>query len=222
MTDYTIACVWTGTKYPVEYVEKLATMVDRHLPRGDTYRFVVLTDRPHEVDHDAIDVSRLGLPGWWAKLALFDPELRDDSYWYYLDLDTVVVGDLTPLVRQRPEFGVCRNFARLAGAERWPCRYGSCLLGLAPGWGGDVWRIFNEKPHAWMDRAGRYGDQLVLDWLAPTATFWQDVLPPGFLLNKRDLHQFPEAAPSDTSLVVFGGRSRPDNCSIPWVRDAWR
>src|SRR3546814_12241945 len=52
----------------------------------------------------------------------------------YLDLDTVVAGDLAPLAGwDAGPFGLCANFTRLAGHSAWPCRYGSCVMSLAEG-----------------------------------------------------------------------------------------
>ncbi|MBB6413742.1 hypothetical protein [Mesorhizobium sangaii] len=38
---------------------------------------------------------RHGWPGWWAKMELFRPELRDD--WLVFDLDTSIVGSLADM-----------------------------------------------------------------------------------------------------------------------------
>src|SRR5262245_43788508 len=109
-----IACVRTGLIYPFEYVVKLRNMVSRHfrLP----YTFYCLTDQPERCEGVGfIDVTKLGLPGWWAKMVLFEPQWRSNNDVIYFDLDTVVIGDLTPLADVPGEFAICENFARLAG-----------------------------------------------------------------------------------------------------------
>ncbi len=35
--------------------------------------------------------------GWWAKIELFRPDITDDLF--YLDLDTVIAGDIRPILR---------------------------------------------------------------------------------------------------------------------------
>src|SRR3546814_6635115 len=75
----------------------------------------------------------------WGKMALFSTALRGAGRWVYLDLDTVVAGDLAPLAGwDAGPFGLCANFTRLAGHSAWPCRYGSCVMSLAEGWGDSV------------------------------------------------------------------------------------
>jgi len=91
----TVACVKHGTKYGPDYVNRLYAMVRRHLPGN--WRFVCLTDDAEGLRPEigTIDISDIGLQGWWTKLALFDPRTPfADPTVFYLDLDTVVVGDL--------------------------------------------------------------------------------------------------------------------------------
>src|SRR5690606_36578143 len=54
-----------------------------------------------------VDVSPLrdDLPGWWSRLELFR-ELEDA---FYVDLDTVIVGDITRMVKHKHKFTVLRN-----------------------------------------------------------------------------------------------------------------
>ncbi|WP_420404567.1 tetratricopeptide repeat protein [Nisaea sp.] len=95
LDQLTVACVKHGTKYGADYVNRLYAMVRRHLP-GD-WRFVCLTDDAEGLRPEigVIDISDRPLQGWWAKLALFDPQTPfADRTIFYLDLDTVVVGDL--------------------------------------------------------------------------------------------------------------------------------
>lgn len=221
----TFACVRTGAKYGPEYVERLRNMIDRCY--DGLYRFVCLTDQPWDFD-DLIyhDISKFGLLVWWAKLVLFRPTSRRGvvNRVIYLDLDTVIVGDLTPFVEWDGDFGICENFTALAqtaaGHKPWPCRYGSCVMSFAPGWGQDVWEAFDANRGELM-RAARHGDQSVIETLVPDATLLQNVMPPGFFLNKRDLQKYPDAPPPGAAVVVFGGRERPDNCQIDWVKRAW-
>lgn len=91
----TVACVKHGKKYGADYVNRLYAMVRRHLPGN--WRFVCLTDDPRGICPEVgiIDISIIQIRGWWTKLALFDPRMPfADQTIFYLDLDTVVVGDL--------------------------------------------------------------------------------------------------------------------------------
>lgn len=95
----TVACVWVAANVPygIEYVERLAAMVRRHLPTP--HDMVCLTDRPWLLPAGVRGIpvpSTHPLPGWWAKVGLFAPG-RLSGRVLYLDLDVVVVDDLTPV-----------------------------------------------------------------------------------------------------------------------------
>lgn len=224
MTSLSVACVWTGTKYGVEYVTRLCAMVARHLPRP--HDFVCVTDHRGHAPHGwplgvrRMDISHLSLPGWWGKMALFDPAVRGPGRTLYLDLDTVVVGDLAPLADWHGDFGICRNFTQLAGHPTWPSRYGSCAMVFGPGWGEHVWCTFRARQRAIMLECPK-GDQQAIEALMPEAVMLQEILPPGFFLHYRDLVAHPTAPSPGVAVVVFGGRRTPGNFGPPWVRRAW-
>jgi len=96
----TVVCVRvTGhVQYSAEYVSNLRRMVARHLQRP--HRFCCLTDRPEWLPHvETIAVpSPRQLKGWWSKVRLFDDALGLTGRVLYLDLDTLVVSALDPIV----------------------------------------------------------------------------------------------------------------------------
>jgi hypothetical protein len=97
----TVACVWVKGHVPFtpNYVTKLQGMVSRHT--SESVRFVCLTDRayllPKSVEKIAIALPR-GLKGWWSKVELFNPSHGLTGRVLYLDLDTILVGDLDPII----------------------------------------------------------------------------------------------------------------------------
>jgi len=217
-----IACVWTGDRYGIDYVARLRAMVGRYL--RIEHRFICLTDHGAVPDGvKRIEVPAIGLNGWWAKMALFGPSVRGAGRCLYLDLDTVVVGGLELLasVAQGPEpFAICRNFhshARIKSGTSW-CRYGSCAMTFAEGWGEDVWRRFLADQKGLMARS-RWGDQGAIELLVPDAAILQDYLPDGYFVHYKAI---PPARPDTAAVVVFGGKARPHDCAVPWVREAWR
>ena len=213
----TVACVRTGTRYGPEYVYRLREGVRRHL--AAQHRFLCLTDAPDALlGVETEDVSRHGLPGWWAKLALLDVASRSDSRVVFLDLDMVICGSLDPLAALEVEFGVCASFTKAAGNAAWPCRYGSCVMSFAPGFGADGWSRFMADRDSYIMRAGNHGDQMVFEWLYPAASLLQPLLPPGFFVGYRDL---TDSMPEGCSVAVFAGKAKPHNCEFQWIRNAW-
>jgi hypothetical protein len=80
-------------QYDTTWVTKLRCAVERnlHMP----YRFSCITDA--DVDCDRIDLDP-GHHGFWNKLQLFKPG-RFTGATLYLDLDTVICSDITPMIR---------------------------------------------------------------------------------------------------------------------------
>lgn len=216
----TIVCVRTGTKYPFSDVLALRRMVRRHLTFE--HRFLCYTDQPDEAPGvERVDISGLGLPGWWGKMALFARAPDDGDRILYFDLDTIIVGSLDPLAAWHGEFGICGNFTRAAGHPTYPCMYGSCLMSLGPGFGSGIWDVFWPRRQEIMNSCS-YGDQEAIERLHPGAAVLQHELPSGFFLGYRDLPKHPAASPEGCSVVVFGGRNKPSNCRIKWAQEAWQ
>jgi len=87
-----VACIKWGDKYGPQYVTKLQSMCGRHLP---PHEFVCFTENPV----DGVECPELpsSLPGWWAKIGLFQPGLFSGDV-LYLDLDVVITRDCWGLV----------------------------------------------------------------------------------------------------------------------------
>jgi hypothetical protein len=212
----TVACVRTGTKYGPEYVWRLQKMVSRHLT--EPHQFICFTDDPAALRGiQTIDIGRAS-PGWFGKMELFAHQAKNPLRMLYFDLDTVIAGSLKPLSLFDSEFGICGNFSRAAGNTEWPCRYGSCVMAMAPGFGGHIAEAWRLKAGRLMQKAGRYGDQMVIEWLHPAATTLQDAMPRGFFLGYRDI---TSERPAGCAVVVFAGNSKPHNCDEQWIKNEW-
>lgn len=214
-----IACVWTGReKYNEKHVRRLAAGVRRWMPPDVPYDFICLTDQKPIEGIDCYSINGYQLRGWWAKMLMFKTRWRGERRLVYLDLDTVVMGPLKKLIDVKAEFAICQNFAQLNGATGWPCKYGSAVMVMAPGYGQKVWNKFNHHRDMMIAAAGRYGDQKIIETLVPDAQFLQPLLPKGFFSTYRDL---PERKP-EASLLMFGGSNKPEMCGVKWVQDEWR
>ena len=109
--DRVILCMKWGTKYGPEYVNRLYAMVRRHL-RGD-FRFVCLTDRGEGVraEVECLPIPPLDLPPGspergWTKLTTFSDTAL------FLDLDVVIVDDITPFFEEPGEFLIIHDWKR--------------------------------------------------------------------------------------------------------------
>lgn len=153
-------------------------------------------------------------------MLLFSPAVRDSEYTIYFDLDMVLVGSIDPLLQVPGSFAICENFSRLAGTVNW-CKYGSCVMVFRGEWGRPIFQAFWDNRDAVMRRCGNKGDQKAIEELlvqeAQQAYVLQDALPAGFFLHYKDLKP---VQPPETRVVVFGGRSTPENCKL-WPYKEW-
>ena len=107
-----------GTKYGPEYVNRLYAMVQRHL-RGP-FRFVCLTDRSEGVRSEVqcLPIPGLALPPGipergWTKLTTFEADLHGlRGTALFLDLDVVIVDDITPFFELPGEFLIIHDWKR--------------------------------------------------------------------------------------------------------------
>jgi hypothetical protein len=210
----TVACVRTGDRYGIEYVAKLRDMVARYLPMP--HRFICLTDQPETLAGVEM-IPLMGLPGWWAKMALFSRSFRGEGRCLYFDLDTVIIGDLTPLAEIEAPFAICANFTRAVNPA-YPCRYGSCIMVLADSFGSDIWASFMSESHRFIQGC-TYGDQQAIEQLYPDAILLQDVLPAGYLVGRRE---FTDERPEGAAVMIFAGKHKPHNTTHKWLREAWQ
>jgi hypothetical protein len=114
----TILCMKWGTKYGAEYVNRLYGMVRRHL-RGE-FRFVCLTDRHEGVRSEVqcLPIPDLALPDGipergWKKLTTFAANLHGlKGTALFLDLDVVIVDDITPFFEHPGDFLIIHDWKR--------------------------------------------------------------------------------------------------------------
>lgn len=141
-----------------------------------------------------------GLRGWWNKLQLFRPgAFPAGERVVYLDLDTVVVGDLGPLLDYRGPFAALRDFYRKWGL-------GSGVMAWEAGTCDDIWTEW--------DRLGRPelrgGDQSWIEYMRPDAVRLQNEVP-GIVSYK--VHCL-NGVPKHSRLVCFHGSPRPHEVTL--------
>jgi hypothetical protein len=93
-----VVCVRQGQKYSKEYVIRLKNMVKRYL--SSEFEFICFTDNLEEIYDDDIYLRELpkGIYSWWAKLFLFSNDACLQGTVLYLDLDTVICGNLKKII----------------------------------------------------------------------------------------------------------------------------
>jgi hypothetical protein len=212
----TVVCLKAGKLYGPEYVNILYDMVSRNLPQGYEGSFVCLTDDPEGLSEG---IQTIPLPddleGWWGKLYMFKRGLfRDKSRLLFMDLDTLIIGNIAEIANYRGQFATLRDFfyPQQLGPAIIAWEAGSFSASIWEEWVaqgeprhpmGDLWWINNHDQ-------GRFSKKI--DKL-------QDLFPGQIVSYKVDCKPYP---PSGANVVCFHGQPKPDNCPDEWVQSVWK
>ena len=235
-----VLCMKWGDKYGPEYVDRLYGMVRRHL-RGD-FRFVCLTDRSAGVraEVECLPIPDLALPEGipergWKKLTTFEADLHGlQGTALFLDLDVVIVDDITPFFEQPGEFLIIHDWKR-----PWRVTGNSSVYRFELGAHADVLAHF--RAHADAVRARFRNEQAFLSdalhrqgrlayWPAEWCASWKYHCIPRWPLNYLRSPSIPAGA----RILIFHGVINPPDAlegrsthawrralPAPWIADHW-
>jgi hypothetical protein len=96
----TVACVYWGNKFSLDYVYNLKAMVERNTTVD--YNFICLTDR--NIPGVDCRILRPGYEGWWNKMQIFDEGQDLGERVIYIDLDTIITNNIDWLLEDRSWF----------------------------------------------------------------------------------------------------------------------
>ena len=96
----TVACVYWGNKFSLDYVYNLKAAVEKNTTVP--HKFVVYSDKA--VPNVETKILRPGYEGWWNKLQLFDPANKPSERVVYFDLDTLITSNIDWLLNDRSWF----------------------------------------------------------------------------------------------------------------------
>lgn len=225
MGQIAVAVVWTRgpANYTADDVKKIRSMVLRNSGDWDV-EFLCYTDQGAAPEGwQLIDLNRYPhamRDGWWGKMQLFDSMFRGPRSVVYFDLDTVIVGDITPLFQfaEANYFGVCHNFTREINPS-YPCKFGSCVMTINKGFGDEIFYAWSKLYVEMRERAGIYGDQKVIEIMHPDAVTLQGHMPHNFFVGRRD---FKETLEPGNAVMIFAGKYKPSKSLLPWVKEHWK
>lgn len=218
--------------FSAEHVNTLARMVARHY--AAPHRFVCVTDRPDGLDPTLVEV----VPAWndfadvpsphggrnpscYRRLRAFHPDVGAvlGERFLSMDLDTVVTGDLAPLV-DRPE-----DFVIWGDTEPRSWYNGSLFL-LRAGARPQVWTKFDpaRSPREAF-KAGRFGSDQgwISHVLGPGEATWN--VKDGVYSYRVHLRPRGGKLPTGARVVNWHGRVDPwsaEGQALTWVREHYR
>lgn len=162
MTPLTICCLLVRGEfvgYSPEYVRRLKVMVDRFCARP--FRFCCLTDQPEAMPAgvEPIPIRRFdGCHAYWSKLQLFDPRHAWTGRMLYIDLDSLIVAPLDPIIDFPAEFALTEDAFVVERAHINTDRYGRRLV-----------RRFNSSVMVW---DGGTQTDLFTKWTSADAEYY--------------------------------------------------
>lgn len=229
-----VACLlkYGGPDYDGSYVRALARGVRKHLKMP--FEFVCVSDRASDVQRDCgalvdsvVWLDHREWPGWWSKLELF----RLGGPVLYLDLDTVVTGDLASLADVVQYRLAPKQLLMVADFYK-----GNAQSGIL-GWSGDLSAVYATFVRDYAAEAvwlqGRFNPGMKVadlsfqgdgDWLRRHAeadglsVLLAQRVVPGIVSYKVNVQG--RTLPIGTSVVCFHGKPRPHEVTPvpPWMR----
>jgi hypothetical protein len=214
----TVCCLFVKghVPYTAEYVERLSAMVRRWMDRP--YRFVCLTDQPWLFSGDvetAVVQSYMGLKAWWTKLQMFNPERGWKGRVLYLDLDTLVVSSLAPVLDYNASFALAPHAGTFEGKDGLKVvkRFNSSVMVWDAGAADGLYE------HWTPDVANRlWGDQ---DWIGERASN-AATMPAEWFPRLSEIGQFGEVPVTAKVILAKKPKNHVAAQTWPWVNRVWR
>lgn len=195
------------SEYQPKHVQWMARMVAAHVTVP--HRFVCLSD----VLVPGVETIPLeeGWPGWWSKMELFR---HDFGRVFYLDLDTVIVGNIDELLEHPHQFTALHSFAHDLQHT-----LGSGLMA----WDGprmDLFDEFKARTGYHMDHCKRrncWGDQGFIGGHVGKWEAWQRLFPGQVISYKADLKHGRRPPAPGAKVVCFHGKPKPWEVAHSWI-----
>ena len=226
----TVTCVYWGNKFSLDYVYNLKAAVERNTTVP--HKFVCYADRA--IPNVETRILRPGYEGWWNKLQLFDPANKVSDRMVYLDLDTVITGNIDWLLNDRSWFMGIEDVGAVNAHQ--PHLKNKLQTGVM------AWD-FDPNSHIWNTFVLSY--DRVLDTYRGDGEYLSSVINPyhrtllqhkyNNTLKSYKYDVYPNKLLEETSIVVFHGRPSIEQAFTEtirtpmatyepqaWIKDYWR
>lgn len=194
----------TSNEYKKEYVDLIYKQCQKYAPNVE---FICISDDPTVPGYVKMEHN---WPRWWPKMEIF----KIHGPVLYLDLDTIVVKDLKPILDNilKYEFVAIRDFYKDHRMQR---TLGSGVMF----WRGDMKYLYDEflkdpeKNMAECMTSRWWGDQGFIEKTIKTpVVYWQDVFPKKLVSWKVHCRG---GIPSDAVIIAFHGKPKPWEIKLP-------
>lgn len=191
-----VFCVYkTGGDYGIDYIDHIYNSLKKYAP---DVKLVSLSDDPNAIGYKPL---KHNWPGWWSKMELFRPDIKDDIL--YIDLDTIICNSMKNIIdvcKKTKEPIMLADFykkERLASGVMWiPHKHKS-----------SVWKEWTKNKDKIIKECSTYGDQKFIgEMFAKKAKVWQDLVPNEIVSYKVNCTMH---TPNNAVLVCYHGKPRP-------------
>lgn len=236
MDQRNLVVVKWGTYYGPEYVINLYNAAKKHMDEDFTFHVftddsTLLPQRLGWVFHRLPDWKLKKENAWWYKMEMFNPASQLVGRNVYLDLDVVIVGDISPLwTHGKDRFTICQDFNRVF-IPRFAGVNSSVMA-----WTTDTQRKMYEKFKAEFSStlATHRGDQDYIGSYHSDPTFWPvkwvqsykwEIWRGGIknrTQNTYELEDQKSIIPADCKVIAFHGKPKPHEITEKILKKAWQ
>lgn len=225
-----VTCVFWGNKFSLDYVHNLKAAVERNTTVP--HKFVCYSDR--KIPNVETRILRPGYEGWWNKLQLFDGANKVSDRVVYLDLDTIITGNIDWLLEDRSWFMGIEDVGAVNAHQphlKNKLQTGVMAWDFEPN--SHIWNTFVMSYDRVVDTYRGDGEYLSSITNPYHRTLLQHKYNNALKSYKYDV--YPNKLKEETSIVVFHGRPSieqafTETIKTPmatykpqeWIKDYWR
>lgn len=234
-----VVCLKWGTKFGPEYVNRLFYAVRRNT--SIPFAFHCFTDNSEGL-HKDIETHPLPhkLPGegWWQKLYLFSNDIDIEGRIVFMDLDTLITGNIDDILSHNKGFVVLHDFFLIRMPNR-KDRWGlgkeavqSSIMSWEARKHTHIWTEFVKDAENIVRSYHPHGDQRWIQFQQKERLYWQDLFPNHIVSYK--VHCGEKLA-SNARIVCYHGKpSIPESINTTtkvqgytlkpaaWVKEYWK
>jgi len=204
-----------GEIYNADYVNALAKGIKKNITVD--HEIVCITDNAtgFSKDIDRVIPFSNDYPTWWGKLELFKHD-QFANHVFYMDLDTIITGNIDEIVSYRGNFAGLRDFYALHSL-------GSGVMSWNPTETNLIYTRFVPRSRE-IITSYREGDQRWIDENKPSIDYLQDMFPNQIVSYKRHCinKQGQIEIPKNARIVCFHGNPRPHSVNDERIKKYWQ
>lgn len=229
-----IVCFKWGPKFTAEYVNNLYSAIQRNTTIE--HRFICYTDDPEGVECETRPFL-IDLPVWWYIIGLTNPEHEHNDQLVYMDLDTIITGNIDHILTLDKPFATISDFGWTSGLQTAYIMWNKSVRD-------SVWKHFTTKykpadyPKLDCDYTKWGGTNQFLEECmgvvrinknpkpaiqdAPPVVRLQDVYPGECVSYKAQSLQNTQQLNDNIKMVFFHGKPQPHEVDNAWLKEHWK